>query len=384
MCLAQKHTCVQSQVTNQMWYNMLSMKSQFYRLEKLKIVNYKGIDDLVVVFPDGLVVNDPDVNILGSKNGVGKTSVLECCAWVLLAMTIRADVISDMGCDFSELVKSGAKEATISGYFSGGARKKLHRVTIRFRSKGDVRTSGTKGTLSRLVSEEMDTLADRIQGKVSEPAQGENFFFLHSYRKVREGRPELGALLDEDVNLWRPRRRISMRSSSDGASFSMFKRLIVKHLMQKADLFESSAPRHQEQENASINVLNGLLSQYAEVRVGKLKPYANNTIDVMVEKLSHPGKRFSIDGLSSGQKEIISTLFLIWNATYGKPSTVLIDEPELHLNEQWHAGFVRKLVELAPANQYILATHAKAIMESVRGRNRHLLVGDIEEGARPQ
>lgn len=359
------------------------MKDQFYRLEKLQIVNYKGVDDLIVMFPDGLVANDPDVNILGSKNGVGKTSVLECCAWVLLAMTTRADTISDMGCDFSELVKSGTKEAVVSGYFSCGGKKKLHRVSIRFGSNGIVRASGTLDAMPRLGVMDMDALADRIQGKVSEPAQGWNFFFLHSYRKVREGRPELGSLLDEDMNLWRPRRRMVIRSASDGVSFSMFKRLIVKHLMQKANLFESSVPRHQEQEDASINVLNGLLSQYAEVRVGKLKPYANNTIDVMVEKLSSPGKRFSIDGLSSGQKEIISTLFLIWNATYGKPSTVLIDEPELHLNEQWHAGFVRKLVELAPANQYILATHAKAIMDSVRGRNRHLLVGDIEEGARP-
>lgn len=350
------------------------------RLEKLAVSNYKGIGDLELSFPKGLVATDPDVNIFGSMNGVGKTSVLECCAWVLLALRFKGSCIEEMDCDFSGLVKSGERTAKIVGFVSG-VKKSLHRVSISFSSSGRVSTQGTQVFDSD--DAPLRSMCDRILGKVSEPACDVNFFFLHSYRKVREGRPELGMLLDDgeidDVRV----ERLRMRSLRGGASFSMFKRLIVRHLMQSANLFESTTLAHRSHDDAAINVLNGLLAKYAEVKVGKLKPYVNNTIDVMVEKLSDPGKSFSIDGLSSGQKEIISTLFLIWNATYNHPRVVLIDEPELHLNEQWHAGFVNKLIALAPWNQYVLATHAKAIMASVRRENRHLLVDDKDEESSP-
>lgn len=360
----------------------MTMKSSFPRLEKLSVFNYKGVDSLDISFPDGLVATDPDFNILGSMNGVGKTSVLECCAWVLLAYSGGADRINEIECDFASLVRSGADAARVTGYFSCG-KKTLHRVSVRFGIRGRVSVAGACREEGDGGDEPIDVTVDRILGRVSEPAYANRFFFLHSYRKVREGRPELGMLLDGDPSESLMRRRRIFYHSHEPVQFSLFKRLIVKHLMQNAKLFDVSSLKREQQDDASIGVLNGLLSQYAEVRVGKLKPFANNTIDVMVEKLSGPANAFSIDGLSSGQKEIISTLFLIWHATYKHPRTVLIDEPELHLNEQWHAGFVGKLIELAPWNQYIVATHAKAIMESVRERNRHLLVGEARDGDRP-
>jgi predicted ATPase len=71
------------------------------------------------------------------------------------------------------------------------------------------------------------------------------------------------------------------------------------------------------------------------------------------------------DTLSSGQKEIISTLFLIWEATRDCPSVVLIDEPELHLHQEWHDDIMRALFRLNLPNQYIIATHSQRIAESV-------------------
>ena len=82
---------------------------------------------------------------------------------------------------------------------------------------------------------------------------------------------------------------------------------------------------------------------------------------------------FDFDDLSSGQKEIISTLFCIWFYTrYGK-SIVLIDEPELHLNMSWQLMFVQMLKKIAPNNQYIMATHSEAVMRLVPFNHRILL-----------
>ena len=86
----------------------------------------------------------------------------------------------------------------------------------------------------------------------------------------------------------------------------------------------------------------------------------------------------TFDGLSSGQKEIISTLFLIWYHTKDKPSVVFIDEPELHLNAQWHRSLVNRLMKLAPNNQYIMATHSEDIMDSVEEDRRILLTNNQE------
>ncbi|MDQ7089755.1 MAG: hypothetical protein Q9M50_03810 [Methylococcales bacterium] len=47
--------------------------------------NYKKIDSLAIDFQHPLMKGDTDVLVFGSKNGGGKTSILECCALLILA-----------------------------------------------------------------------------------------------------------------------------------------------------------------------------------------------------------------------------------------------------------------------------------------------------------
>ena len=124
----------------------------------------------------------------------------------------------------------------------------------------------------------------------------------------------------------------------------------------------------------AIDKLNELLERYTGGIISKLRPREDNTMEFRI----HPkggGDSFTFDGLSSGQKEIVSTLFLIWHYTQERPAVVLIDEPELHLNAQWHRRFVNSLFDLAPHNQYIMATHSVYVMDSVE-ENRRLLLGE--------
>ena len=350
------------------------MKNKCMRINSIHIKNYRGIDEIKIDFPNGRMEGDLDINVMGSKNGVGKTSVLECCALILLTASSGKDIFESSGFVFNDFVKSGCDSATISARLN--VKGEEYNVTLEFDSHGKVMPSGLlpvfngrKGAVSRRIFE-------GITGMLPDPVLGKCFFFLHSYRKVTEGRPELGMLLDEDAPDYLESRRMGFRYVDRMASFSMFKRLIVRHLMENADLFETSSLKKNEKDKDALTILNELLRTYAAVKVGKLRPYRNNTIDVQVERFTEPGKGFSIDGLSSGQKEVISTLFLIWSSTYKSPKVVLIDEPEMHLNMQWHINFIRKLNELAPDNQYILATHAEGIMSSVPKGNRIMLIAD--------
>jgi len=167
-----------------------------------------------------------------------------------------------------------------------------------------------------------------------------------------------------------PYRPFRLRRRRYGFSVSRFKETILRSLMQRAKLFEVS-----EAENSDIAIekLNELLKVYAGCAISpKLRPRKDNTMEFRV----HPkggGDSFTFDGLSSGQKEIFSTLFLIWYYTQKRPAVVLIDEPELHLNAQWHRKFVNSLFDLAPENQYIVATHSVDVMDSVEEDRRLLL-----------
>ena len=100
----------------------------------------------------------------------------------------------------------------------------------------------------------------------------------------------------------------------------------------------------------------GLIMKYARRTISKLRLSKDSTIDIRINTVDSDDS-FSFDGLSSGQREIISMLFLIWFLTRIRPSVVLINEPELLSNAREHRKFINDLVSLAPLKQYILATH---------------------------
>jgi hypothetical protein len=120
------------------------------------------------------------------------------------------------------------------------------------------------------------------------------------------------------------------------------------------------------------DIIPRILASFAGGTLGRLNA-AGNSLQLMIY-FGDASHSVPFDSLGSGQKEIITTLYLIWRHTRGTPSVVLIDEPELHLNAQWHGQFVDQLRELAPWNQYILATHSADIMGSVPDSRRVLLV----------
>lgn len=150
----------------------------------------------------------------------------------------------------------------------------------------------------------------------------------------------------------------------------MFKLEILRAMMAEGGLFESTVDGRAAAQ--ALETLNGLVETFASGRIAKLRPSADNTLDFRI-RLAGGDQSFSFDGLSSGQKEIISTLFLIWHCTRGAPAVVLIDEPELHLNPEWHSGFFDQLGSLAPGNQYIIATHSNDVFGAVRPEQRVML-----------
>lgn len=341
------------------------------RLDRLEIENFKGIDGVTLDFPAPGMRADPDIFVMGSCNGLGKTSILEACALLFLAVHSREkqfDInrMREISISLSDLfVRAGAENASIVGNFSWDETSARLRVILS--RDGSIKIDGDVDKIRKFVKAprqpSMDDLSERfyqlLAGYNHEPIIMQPCLYFHSYRKVQEGSPELGMMVEPDrIRRWATRTPYGMRMAP---VVSTFKMQILRAMMGKANLFERI-----DNENAdeTLERLNGLMQRYAGGRVVKLRPSQDNTVDLRITS-SRSGESFAFDGLSSGQKEIISTLFLIWHYTREQPAIVMIDEPELHLNVEWHRDFVQQVFKLAPDNQYLVATHSEDIFKSV-------------------
>ncbi len=106
---------------------------------------------------------------------------------------------------------------------------------------------------------------------------------------------------------------------------------------------------------------------------------ADSGFDVFLTS-AHSG-RIPIDALSSGQLELF-TLFGSLLRLKSFEGILFIDEPELHLDPQWHAVMLRALRRFLPKAQLIVATHSPKVYESVLSFQRFFLVPEDDPRAR--
>src|SRR5262249_10867043 len=92
------------------------------------------------------------------------------------------------------------------------------------------------------------------------------------------------------------------------------------------------------------------------------------------------GSRLEGDQLSSRQLQIfmfLSTLAL----NEDREGIIFIDEPELHLDPQWHRLILRNLMRLQPRAQFFVATHSPDIYDAAAFYERHFLVSEDDPRA---
>jgi predicted ATPase len=354
------------------------------RLKSLHIENYKCIDNLEIQFQGPKLASDPHVTVIGSENGLGKTSILECCALLFLSLSDRKEFsewwsvidfmrYTDVFIDPIQLmVRAGAKFAKIRGTFSfPGAEPftvsltcEQERISVEPYSRPQQLSSIFEHTKRIEHREQRTAMLLSLLGIIGEPMVFPPFLYFNSYRKIQEGSPEMAMMLSGERHHWRRPYGPDFYSP-----ISAFKIEIIRALMGRQGLFESV---NEVEAEAVVQELNALITDYAHGTLAKLREFEGRALELRINPKNRKSS-YPFDGLSSGQKEIISTLFLIWKYTRKQPGIVLIDEPELHLNAEWHRGFIRRLSKLQPLNQYIIATHSEHVFDSVDEGNRLLL-----------
>jgi predicted ATPase len=99
-----------------------------------------------------------------------------------------------------------------------------------------------------------------------------------------------------------------------------------------------------------------------------------------VQVKADSGEKFSIDELSSGEKQVILVLGEI-QRRISKGSVVLIDEPEIHLHPQWQRLLVQALTDLCATYkaQLIITTHSEETANAVYEHELILLDAVFEQ-----
>jgi len=332
------------------------------RVSKVTLEGFKAFKEpFTFEIPPPLALDDPDVIVIGSSNGLGKTSLLE---GICLGLLVPEDDRSVVDLDLSArqlLVNSGARRASATCWCSLDRREYVTRADLLpgfgYANGGDPEWASRLEASYRLNSAERLAAVQAAANQMADPVVAPPVLYFHSYRKVPTADLDLAQLT---------------RSGPGGADEerNVFKFTALTALLAKANLLEDVRPT--EASDRALTELDDLLAQFAGVHAEKLKIVGTRLqIRVAPNGAAVP---MPFDALSSGQKEVISTLFLIWEATRDCPSVVLIDEPELHLNQAWHDDIMRMLFELAPWNQYIIATHSPEVMASVDPDRRRELV----------
>lgn len=347
------------------------------KLRRLVVNNVKVLDKLVLDFPAPRMNADSDIIVLGSSNGLGKTSVLESCAMLFVAAALGEEPFErardpDAPVDLPDLiVRAGAQKARIEGDFLVDGKKAT--VSLNLPRKGRARVTGDVAAIRAglrgrppwqyIPGTTAAGILFSVVGLYRDPLVLPPLMYFHSYRKVQEGRPDLATLAGNARPHGPPRQPAA----------SAFKLDVIRSKMEQKELFEDVVA---DDAGGALVKLGELVERYAGGRIGKLRTY-DNAVEIRIEPLDG-GPSYSFDGLSSGQKEVISTLFLIWRYARGMPGIILIDEPELYLNAEWQVKLTRLLHRMAPSSQYIIATHSEDIAASV-GPERRIMLEPEEE-----
>jgi AAA15 family ATPase/GTPase len=334
------------------------------RINRLRLQNFKGLQALELDFPPPSEFYG-DVTVIISKNGGGKTSILQALAigvlFLMLGKNYQAFVTKNYQAFFTGLFKAldeviGNADSVIDlEYQHSSTTDATIKICAPYESNAKEELKNLPGLLSlenpasNPVGKHLLTFPACLVGNtIDEGFLLAPLLFLHAYRKIRFSSLSLSETINPDKGI---------------PGVDAFKKKIIRYLMAKSGLILKLKDRYSTE---ALDKLNNLLTTYAGVTLNnELDTNNEEALNLMVTKQDGSQESFLFDHLSSGQKEIIYTYFTIWETTRDTPSVVLIDEPELHLNAEWQVGFIETLRKLAPHNQYIITTHSQHITGSV-------------------
>ncbi|MCP6718649.1 MAG: ATP-binding protein [Patescibacteria group bacterium] len=173
----------------------------------------------------------------------------------------------------------------------------------------------------------------------------------HEYTKIMEDLPNLVEEF-EKLDIFNPMIHIDILEGLMNLFFDKKLDLISKHLKKLISPYKDS------DENL-IQLFEKTINDYLDFK--SLKITEDEGIVIFLE--DEKEKKLSLSNLSSGEKNLIVIFFEIIFRT-DDYSLVMIDEPEISLNINWHYDFIDTLREIRKEKKihYLIATHSPQIV----------------------
>ena len=274
---------------------------------------------------------DPQVNILGGKNGSGKSSIFRCCYNLLSGKVNEGEdrAFRDL---FDQILLTFSNGWTLTW-------KKI--------------PTNTKTYLDYLQkwNEEAVTVVDNLGNnrQLDELCESIHVFYLNSFEQSisqafqYKKQPStqtlddplmLDLMIKDQINT-----RNTLRSRAVEKLFNIAKEdaegalAFVSYLKKSDKIYES---------------LGHFLQGYA-------KPFESDFSFVK------NGMSVKFDKLSMGEKQILLLLLMVSN-TEESPCIFFMDEPDLSMHIDWKEILIKELHELNPNMQIILSTHAPSVI----------------------
>jgi energy-coupling factor transporter ATP-binding protein EcfA2 len=312
---------------------------------EIVLENFRGIASLELKFLDA-TQKASDIVILAGPNGSGKTSVLEAC---LLALG-HPELIRSANARRPVRAGAGAARVVVQVQTPTGVQERVWSAEskpARRRQLSGPRKASTSSSRSREDQEPIPCL------------------YFSSWRS-----PQLiGAV---PVTTGHGAARLPEREWN---RVGLFKQFLVNA---KAHAFmrQQPPPEGASTFRAALNGLNEVWRMFhpGTDRAFTVDPVGDDPSLGFDVFLSGPGQpQVPLDALGAGGLELVALFGDFLRLQFGS-GVVLIDEPELHLDAQWHALMVRALRRFLPQAQLVLATHSPEVYDSVYSFQRHLLL----------
>ena len=276
---------------------------------------------------------DPVVNILGGKNGSGKSSLFKLCYALLTNEEIDNKTDKHFSALFEKVTLTLSNDWKIvwiqpklrKEYILeiGNSTPQLYRNIILLNEKGELqdqskRNEFIKAFMANSFEQDYVSLITRMQDQ------------KHLYHSDIGAIP-LDSLIDNEINL----RNKNLSAAVD------------KYMDESADEIVSL-----NEYKKKHNMINASLSRFMPEYDKKIGS------DFVFTKY---GEKIPWQSLSMGEKQILLPLLMV-SKTNQEPCIFFMDEPDLSMHIDWKEILVKELHELNPNMQIILSTHAPSVI----------------------
>ena len=284
-----------------------------------------------------------DVNIIGGRNGIGKSTIIKSCYYLLKFGYLPeeqnlAQLVEGIRLAFTDgvtLIWNRLKESDNTEEIS-----KTHNLYFS--------TSGSQSTTAT------DKDGNRIN--VDHLIKETNAYLINSFEQYISDANRMAteyAATDKDVHVTYLdvliQNQLNIRNEQFAAA--------------SEQLF-SSIQQAQTNNEHTINVANQSdVRRYLElypVIHSFFKEYNVSVNNKMVFERNRVNIPFQ--SLSMGEKQLLYVLLLVTNASE-KPSVVFMDEPDLGMHIEWKERLVKSLRGIAPNVQLVISTHAPSLIK---------------------